>query len=200
MLFVDGENLTLRSQELAAKHGQDLASLANVYEKDVCFWPKSWLPRLHPFASNFDARMKAERAYYYTSVRGDQPKIDAIEDKLHDFGFHPRVFHKKGGDKAKGVDITLTTDMLVHGFRGHYEIAVLVSGDGDYVPVVEELQRMGRIVVVSFFQQEGCGLNPKLRLASDDFCPFDLLVAEGKFQLTHYVPNSPLEDPGIPTL
>src|SRR3990172_7118801 len=32
----------------------------------------------------------------------------------------------------KGIDIKLATDMLVHAFRGNYEVAVLVSGDNDF--------------------------------------------------------------------
>src|SRR4051794_12186407 len=45
---------------------------------------------------------------------------------------------------AKGVDISLTKDMLVQAFLGNYDIAVLVAADGDYLPVVEEVKRLGK--------------------------------------------------------
>ena len=64
----------------------------------------------------------------------------------------------------------LTKDMLSHAFRDNYEVAVLVAGDGDYVPVVQEVQRLGKIVFVWFFENEG--LNPKLKLAADHFFDF----------------------------
>ena len=44
----------------------------------------------------------------------------------------------KPAAKAKGVDIALTTDMLSNAFLGNYDVAVLVAGDGDYVPLVEQ--------------------------------------------------------------
>jgi len=79
------------------------------------------------------------------------------------------VFKKsKQQEKAKGVDISLTKDMLSHAFMDHYQIAVLMSGDGDYIPVVEEVKRLGKRVVVWFFGETE-GLNPKLRLAADEF-------------------------------
>jgi uncharacterized LabA/DUF88 family protein len=69
--------------------------------------------------------------------------------------------------KAKAVDIMLTKDLLSNAFLDNYDIAVLVAGDGDYVPVVNEIKRQGKIVLILFFRD--FGLNPKLRLAADAF-------------------------------
>ena len=49
---------------------------------------------------------------------------------------------------------------------------MLVAGDGDYVRAIEEVKRRGKVVYVVFFQGEGAGLSPELRLAADTF--FDL--------------------------
>ena len=65
------------------------------------------------------------------------------------------------------MDIALTKDMLSHAFLGNYGVAVLVAGDGDYVPLIGEVKRLGKRVHLVFF--EGEGLNPKLKLASDEF-------------------------------
>lgn len=43
----------------------------------------------------------------------------------------------------------------------------MIAGDGDYLPLVEETKRTGKIVYLLFFAE--FGLNPKLRLASDKF-------------------------------
>jgi uncharacterized LabA/DUF88 family protein len=64
-------------------------------------------------------------------------------------------------------EIALTTDMLSHGYRNNYDVAVLFDGDGDYVPLVEEVKRLGKVVYIMFFQ--GSGVNNELRLASDTF-------------------------------
>ncbi|MBC8725818.1 NYN domain-containing protein [Paraburkholderia sp. 31.1] len=62
-----------------------------------------------------------------------------IQESLKDLGLEaPRVFKKPSKEqRSKGVDITLCTDMLLHASRKHYDIAVLVSGDGDFVPLIE---------------------------------------------------------------
>ena len=41
-------------------------------------------------------------------------------------------------------------------------------GDGDYVPLVEEVKRLGKIVVCVFFDV-GNGLSPALKIACDEF-------------------------------
>lgn len=58
-------------------------------------------------------------------------------------------------------------DMLSHAFRGNYEAAVLIAGDADYVPLVEEVKRLGKNVYRSFFEFHG--LSPELRRSVDSF-------------------------------
>jgi uncharacterized LabA/DUF88 family protein len=77
-------------------------------------------------------------------------------------------------------EIALTTDMLSHGYRTNYDVAVLFAGDGDYVPLVEEVKRLGKVVYIMFFQGsgvnmffQGSGVNNELRLASDTFLYID---------------------------
>ena len=67
---------------------------------------------------------------------------------------------------SKRVDITLATDMLLHAYRKHYDVAVLVAGDEDYVPLVRAVQGEGARVTVCFFRN---GLSPALEMAADDF-------------------------------
>lgn len=51
-------------------------------------------------------------------------------------------------------------------------MAVLIVGDADYIPVIQEVQRLGKIVCVSFFTGEESGLSEELRNVPDGF--FDL--------------------------
>ena len=46
----------------------------------------------------------------------------------------------------KRVDVQLATHMLAHAFDDQYDTAVLVSQDGDFVPVVQEVRRLGKAV------------------------------------------------------
>jgi uncharacterized LabA/DUF88 family protein len=60
----------------------------------------------------------------------------------------------------------MAKDMLSHAFLDNYDLAVLVCGDGDLVPLVQGVKRLGKWVIVAFFDH--C-LNPKLRRAADEF-------------------------------
>jgi len=45
--------------------------------------------------------------------------------------------------------------MLSHAFLNNYDVATLIAGDADYVPLVEEVKRLGKVVYVLFFVSNG---------------------------------------------
>ncbi len=172
MLFVDGENFTIRAQAVAKAHSFTLQE-GKHWLPDTFVWIPEW-PATAGFAfsgiSAIGVRKFGIRAYYYTSVRGDTPKLEGIRESLWGLGFDPHVFRRPTGDrKAKGVDIALTKDMLSHAFLGNYDAAVLVAGDGDYVPLVEEVKRLGKLVFVLFFREPAAGFSEDLRRSADHF-------------------------------
>src|SRR5258708_5463470 len=114
MLFVDGENFTIRAERFAREKSVTLFEGKNYLRETFI-----WLPNRKP-TDVFD-NLKSYlapyglRAYYYTSMKADDPKIDAATEQLWNLGFTPNVFKKvRKEDKAKGVDIALTKDMLSH--------------------------------------------------------------------------------------
>ena len=176
MQFVDGENLTIRAQVLFRDMGLNLEENA-FYRKDSVLLPNP------QFWSNFNwMEPTAVRSFYYTSIIGDDILIQGVRRQLWDCGHEPHVFKRiRGETKAKGVDIALTKDMLSHAFRENYDTAVLVAGDGDYVPLIEEVKRLGKQVIVAFI---GGVTNENLRLASDRFNDIgDVLVGWAKGQI-----------------
>ncbi len=165
MLFVDGENLTIRAQAMAQNRGLRLEE-GEYYRRDRFIWMPGVNARERMFGKELDDH--ALRASYYTSLVGDESALTDTRQSLWDLGFDPQVFKKNRPElKAKGVDIAITKDMLAHAFRQNYEIAVLIAGDGDYVPLVEEVKRLGKRVHVRFFESDG--LHPDLKRASDRF-------------------------------
>jgi len=168
-LFVDGENFTIRGQAVAERNGITLAENC-LFKRDKFLWfssPGGTVPdRMGPAQHLLEPF--AIRKTYYTSVTGSEEVISGIRQQLRKLVFDPQVFKKtRSEEKAKGVDIALTKDMLCHAFRQNYDIAVLVAGDGDYVPLVEELKRLGKRVHIAFFENDG--MNPELKLACDAF-------------------------------
>jgi uncharacterized LabA/DUF88 family protein len=167
MLFVDGENFTIRAQRVAESNGLTLRE-GPFYKRDCFVWLPGWGATGKIHNSPIMLQQYALRGYYYTSLVGDDNLLNSARESVRALGFSPEVFKKDAQQrKAKGVDIALTKDMLSHAFQDHYEVAVLIAGDGDYVPLVEKVKSLGRLVFVWFFEQEG--LNPSLRLASDHF-------------------------------
>jgi len=51
----------------------------------------------------------------------------------------------------KGVDIAIAVDMVSMAFKGHYDVAVLVSSDGDFSVAVKAVKDSGKHVEVACF-------------------------------------------------
>ena len=99
-----------------------------------------------------------------------QPYWDAIEllDDVH-LGFGALKGLKKRV-RQKGVDALLAVEMLEGAFSGIYDVAVLVAGDADFVPVLEAVRRRGVMVAVAAAQESIAG---DLRRAADRFIEID---------------------------
>jgi len=180
MLFVDGENFTIQAEKLASTKGITLLEGPH-YNPDVFAWMPNCSARENIYSgTGLPIYGDAIRSHYYTSCIGDDPKQFKTKENLRSLGFHPAVFKKpQSKPKSKGVDITLTKDMLSHAFLNNYHIAVLIAGDGDYVPLIQEVQRLGKVVYVAFFSEEQAGLSKELRITADGF--YDLGTKFSKY-------------------
>lgn len=121
MVFVDGENLTMRYREELTKRQTEPASHI-IYEPDIYVWSQG--------LTNICVRQQVIRKHYYTSAHGDTNRINDLHDQLLKANFEaPYVFWKPKGRSSKRVDIQLAVDMLTQSARKSYQTAVLVSGD-----------------------------------------------------------------------
>ena len=68
-------------------------------------------------------------------------------------------------EKQKEVDVQIACDMIRHAMRDNYDVAILVSGDRDFVPAVQTVKEVGKNVEVASFSHS---LSHYLRDASDD--------------------------------
>lgn len=82
---------------------------------------------------------------------------------------HPAVEFRRAGaitydlftgllGREKAVDVKLATDMIV--LRDIYDVALIVSGDQDYVPAVQVIKDSGRRVINVSFKTRGGKLLP----------------------------------------
>jgi uncharacterized protein (TIGR00288 family) len=126
-------------------------------------------------------------AYVVTTESGDEKAFlealtkAGIEVKSKDLQIFPGGMKKADWDVGMAVDaISLNTKL---------DTIVLVTGDGDFVPLVEYLQSQGQQVEVISF---GKSSSAKLREAVDDFVDLGvspqkyLIGIRGKIQDTRY--------------
>ncbi len=74
------------------------------------------------------------------------------------------------GAREKGVDILLATDMLIGAMSNGYDTTILVSGDGDFAPVLDEIKRTGKQIENAAFSSSR---SDALINASDLFIELD---------------------------
>ena len=131
----------------------------------------------------FMRRGKLLRAFYYTALleNDDYSPIRPLVDWLHYNGFTMRTKPAKeytdsqGRRKVKGnMDIELTVDAMELAQRVDH--IVLFSGDGDFRPLVESLQRQGvRVSVVSTIRSQPPMIADELRRQADNCIVLDAL-------------------------
>jgi uncharacterized LabA/DUF88 family protein len=160
VIFLDAGNLFHASNYLKLKI--DYKKLINLLKRD------RWLLR----------------AYFYTGIptpdinlpkeyREQWRKQQNFLNELQNLGIKVKTMPLKKtpeGFIEKGVDILLATDMLSLAYRNAYDTAILVSGDSDYIPVVEMVQQLGKRVENASFKKTS---SYELRKVCDDFILLD---------------------------
>ena len=129
----------------------------------------------HKFQKMLVARRKLIRTYYYnveTPELKEQLKFYKELESIENFKIIlGRLEKRKGGHKVeKGIDIKIATDMLKHALMDNYDVAILVTGDGDFVPVIEEIQEAGKIIENAYFVKGSSNL---LKTACDKYIKID---------------------------
>jgi uncharacterized LabA/DUF88 family protein len=131
----------------------------------------------------FMRRGKMLRAFYYTALLDNEEysPIRPLVDWLNYNGFTmvtkpaKEYTDSQGRRKVKGnMDIELTVNAMELASRVDH--IVLFSGDGDFRPLIESLQRQGvRVSVVSTIRSQPPMIADELRRQADNFIELDEL-------------------------
>ena len=115
------------------------------------------------------------RTYYYNVLRdpGRNPQAYEDQQKFLNALYHtPYLEVRLGGSKVrgevaveKGIDIMLATDLLRFAWEDLYDVAILVSGDGDFSYALQAVKNMGKHVEVAAFP---ANLSHELAQVADD--------------------------------
>jgi len=133
--------------------------------------------------TEFMRRGKLLRAFYYTALleNDEYSPIRPLVDWLNYNGFTMVTKPAKeytdsmGRKKVRGnMDIELAVNAME--LAPHVDHMVIFSGDGDYRPLVESLQRQGvRVSVVSTIRSQPPMISDDVRRQADNFIELDEL-------------------------
>ena len=139
-IFIDGSNLYHSLTE-------------NCHRYDVDFGG---------FAAKLAGDRQLFRTYYYNVLRDQDRNPQAYQDQqrfLNALSNTPYLEVRLGSSKMrgevsveKGVDIMIATDMLRMAWSDTYDVAVLVTGDGDFAYAAQAVKDLGKHVQVAAFQ------------------------------------------------
>lgn len=102
------------------------------------------------------------RTYYYNALQDPKDRPEGHREQqefLDTLKKTPYLEVRLGGMKLsqgvpveKGIDIMLATDLLHFAWNNLYDVAVLVSGDGDFAYALQAAKNMGKHVEVAYFE------------------------------------------------
>ncbi|MDK2773190.1 MAG: NYN domain-containing protein [Flavobacterium sp.] len=176
MVFIDGENMVFNFQATLKEKSKNRSV---IHKKDVYVW--------HPHTFNFKG-YDVIRFNYYTFCVGDDKILEENKTEIKSLSFtkdiisvlptsiRPSVFKKnKQGKKTKGVDIQMAVDILSNVYNDNLDTVLLVTGDGDFLPIINEIIRNGKQVILASFKS---GLNKDLLNHIDDYFELDQIYFE----------------------
>lgn len=165
MVFIDWQNFNISCKEYMFHKKMDKVSidyckLAKVLNSKVhldsqviktylfAVRPCEKLFELESYKKQYDWICSLKNNYHFEVIEGEQVirPVHGKEFNINDLTTYTTV--------EKGTDVNVAVQMLSKGFQNAYDIAILVSGDTDYIPVIETLHHLGKTVVLATLPQQ----------------------------------------------
>lgn len=181
LLFVDGENLWLRYSDMV-KAGRKPRT-DNIVIDDCFVWnhrvlgENLWdLKRL----SYYTSRCAADEEIWQTRRRISAVNFQVMThaDITYTGQIVPFVRKKsKKTNKESICDIAIAVDVMRACYRDHAEAIWIISGDGDFCALFQEVIHSGKVAIAGSLSS---GLNPELPLIVDEFRLLDKCFFESE--------------------
>lgn len=102
-----------------------------------------------------DRRLVAAYVFDASPDNGSMKSHESLYSRLRMIGF--RVITRESYDpvkqEQKEVDVAMACEMVVQAMRDNYDVALVVSGDRDFVPAIQHVQSAGKRVEVASFKK-----------------------------------------------
>lgn len=98
----------------------------------------------------------------FTSTQTTQEQLKAQRNRDHDLihaGIELKYESMSRNEEEKGVDVAIAIDALTAGLQRKIDVAVLVTGDGDFVPLARALRSHDVRVLAAYFKYDNNGYN-----------------------------------------
>ena len=165
MVFIDFQNFDINMNEYYKKNTQFTKpkisyskfskELSNNVHLDNITLIKTYLFGYKPCQ---DLMKLAKYSNFYNWLNGmkNKPYMEVIEgsqvirpiNKTTEINIYDQSTYIT---EEKGTDINIAVNMISKAYTNAYDVAILVSGDTDYVPVVKQLHNIGKTVVLATF-------------------------------------------------
>jgi len=152
MIFIDGGYLR---SEIKEKFGHDNIKfdlLPHLFAVKVNWGTINMeLIRVYYYDAIVDFKENAEKHKEQDSYFNDIRKIDNYEVKL---GRLIKASRENEKYRQKGVDVLLAIDMISKAHLNHYDIALLLAGDDDYLDMVQSIKDFtGKRIYGAYFER-----------------------------------------------
>lgn len=142
-IFIDGSNLY---HSLKALEGIkiDFEKLVKELSKDRI------LTNAFYYIAPLDITVNEEKYWKHQKFLSELEKIPGFKVVLCTL----RKYQKDDGTfgfEVKGDDVFLANDLFVGAYENLYDVAILVSGDEDFIPIVNTLKRLKKKTENAFF-------------------------------------------------
>ena len=166
--------------------GHYFYKVSNYYKFDHPRQARISILGLHNYISNeISTRLKLDidncklvEAHYFRgrsmknanekAIVGERYFEDALTKEGVDLHYLPLVRGNNNEPKEKGIDVSLALDAYKKATAKSIDILVLIAGDGDYLPLVRELQTMSSPIDVMLLSWDFETTNGDLTLTSQD--------------------------------
>jgi len=173
LVFVDGENLSIRYKEMLKEGRKPLAT--NVVNGGSFIWSNNM------FSKN---SWNIKRVSYYTSVTGSDDAILDLRKNISTTTYTsndgsmrrtsqliPFVRKKSNKSRKESVcDIAIAVDVMRACYNDHAPTIYIMSGDGDFVPLYNEVVHAGKHIYAAAFSS---GQHEEIPLVVDEFFCLD---------------------------
>ena len=139
-IFIDGSNLYHALEQSCGRSDLNFASFIK------------WLTQDRTLYRTYYYNILQEEKRRPADHREQQKFLEALNQVPYLETRFGSVRYREGQMVEKGVDIMLATDMLHYAWQDYYDMAVLVSGDGDYAYALQTAKNIGKYVQVVAFE------------------------------------------------